>query len=114
MLAVTNKENQSKIVQIIREKKLSSRKARKLIKDSTDTSFLTYDDHYIYSRKRIIKSFDKSIIALRIAIKKLGPIVEALEDDWIFYDILLHHKNMLNSQIDLLLREKIKYRKLFR
>ena len=38
--------------------------------------------------------------------KWLDAIVEALEDDWIFYDILLHHKNMSNSQIDLLLKEK--------
>jgi ParB family transcriptional regulator, chromosome partitioning protein len=48
---------------------------------------------------------------LRIATKKLGSIAECVEDNWIFYDILLHHRNMLNSQIDLLIKEKRKYKK---
>jgi ParB family chromosome partitioning protein len=46
-----------------------------------------------------------------MAIKKFAGIAEAVEDDWIFYEILLHHKNMLNSQIDLLIRQKNKYKK---
>lgn len=69
-----------------------------------------YNDQYNCNEERICRSFDKSIIDLRIAVKKIGSIVETIEDDWIFYDILLHHKNMLNSQIDLLVKEKRKYK----
>jgi hypothetical protein len=75
------KIKQSKLAVIIRDKKLSSRNACRLVKDNhisdIDSSFLKYNGQYIYSRDRICKSFDKSIIALRIAIKKLGSIVEA-------------------------------------
>jgi ParB family transcriptional regulator, chromosome partitioning protein len=115
LLSVKDKYKQSKLAILIRNKQLSSRDTRGLIKDDLtytdiDSSFHAYNDHFNCAQERICKSFDKSIIALRIAIKKLGSIVETVEDDWIFYDILLHHKNMLNSQIDLLIKEKRKYK----
>jgi len=115
LLTVKDKYKQSELAEMIRNKQLSSRDTRGLIKEDlayTDIDSLshTYNDHYDCAQERISKSFDKSIIALRIAIKKVGSIVETVEDDWIFYDILLHHKNMLNSQIDLLIKEKRKYK----
>ena len=115
LLSVKDKHKQSQLAVMIRNKQLSSRDTRGLIKEDlayTDIDSLshTYNDHYDCAQERISKSFDKSIIALRIAIKKVGSIVETIEDDWIFYDILLHHKNMLNSQIDLLIKEKRKYK----
>jgi len=116
LLSVRDKHNQSKIAVLIRDKKLSSRNTRKLLKadldyTNIDYSFRTHNDQYDYHKERISKCFNKSIIALRIATKKLGSIVECVEDNWIFYDILLHHRNMLNSQIDLLIKEKRKYKK---
>jgi ParB family chromosome partitioning protein len=115
LLTVKDKHKQSQLAVMIRNKQLSSRDTRGLIKDNfthtdIDSLFETYNDHYDWAQERICKSFDKSIIALRIAIKKVGSIVESIEDDWIFYDILLHHKNMLNYQIDLLIKEKRKYK----
>jgi ParB family chromosome partitioning protein len=114
LFSVKDKHKQSQLAVMIRNKQLSSRDTRGLIKDLTytdiDSLSHTYNDHYDCAQDRICKSFDKSIIALRIAIKKVGSIVETIEDDWIFYDILLHHKNMLNSQIDLLIKEKRKYK----
>ena len=115
LLSVKDKYKQSKLAVMISNKQLSSRETRELIKDDLpytdiDSLFHTYDDHYNCAQARLSKSFDKSIIALRIAFKKLGSIVETVEDDWIFYDILLHHKNMLNSQIDLLIKEKRKFK----
>jgi len=115
LFSVKDKYKQTKLAVMIRNKQLSSRETRGLIKNDLtftdiDSSFHTYNDHNYYAQERIFKSFDKSIIALQIAIKKLGSIVETVEDDWIFYEILLHHKNMLNSQIDLLIKEKRKYK----
>jgi ParB family transcriptional regulator, chromosome partitioning protein len=116
LLSVTDKRTQSKLALFIRHKKLSSRNVRKLVKadldyTNIDYSYHVHNDPYDYDQERISKCFDKSIIALRIAIKKLGSIVECVEDNWIFYDILLHHRNSLNSQIDLLIKEKRKYKK---
>ena len=116
LLTVKDKYKQSRLAVMIRNKQLSSRNARKLLKadldyTNIDYSFRVHNDQYDYDQERISKCFDKSIIALRIATKKLGSIVECVEDNWIFYDILLHHKNSLNTQIDLLIKEKRKYKK---
>jgi ParB family chromosome partitioning protein len=32
-------------------------------------------------------------------------IIESMEDNWVVYEILMQHKNMLHSQIDLLIKE---------
>jgi ParB family transcriptional regulator, chromosome partitioning protein len=116
LLTVKDKYKQSQLAVMTCNKHLSSRDTRGIIKEDltyTDIDSLshTYNGYYDCAQDRICKSFDKSIIALRIAIKKIGSIVETIEeDDWILYDILLQHKNMLNSQIDLLIKEKRKYK----
>jgi ParB family transcriptional regulator, chromosome partitioning protein len=115
LLPIGEKHTQSRLSELIRDEHLSSRMVRKIVKGigsetvDKDTIFddFTSNDDY----ERLCKSFDKSIIALRIAIKKIGSIIEVVEDNWFFYDILLQHKNMLNSQIDLLIKEKMKYKK---
>lgn len=101
---------------MLHDNRLSSRDVWKFVKDHGNLSepghsSPGYSHHYIYVSERISKSFDKSIISLRLAIKKFAGIAEAVEDDWIFYNILLHHKNMLNSQIHLLIRQKNRYKK---
>lgn len=40
---------------------------------------------------------------------KLGTIIERIKDNWIIYEILMNHKKIIHSQIDLLIREKKKY-----
>lgn len=37
--------------------------------------------------------------------------MEGVEDDWIFYGILLYQRNVLISQIDQLIKQKRKYKK---
>jgi ParB family chromosome partitioning protein len=54
------------------------------------------------------------IISLRLLIKRLATIIEAVDDKWIFYDILMQHKHILHEQIDLLIKEKRKYKKYYR
>lgn len=116
LFSVKNKSRQAKLAIIIRDKKISTRNVRKLIKNGsnhidTGSSYLVRSNQNTYLNERINKSFDKSIISLRIAMKKLGSVIEMIEDEWIFYDILLQHKNMLNSQIDILLKQKSKYKR---
>ena len=54
------------------------------------------------------RCLDKSIIAFRIAMTKLADIMESVEDNWVIYEILMEHKNVLHTQIDLLIKEKKK------
>ena len=118
LFSITKQYNQSKVAMMIRDKKLSSRNARKLIKENRnfgyrDSSVVTPSYQNVYASDRLHKSFNKAIIVLRITIKKLASIIESVEDDWILYDILLQHRNNLNTQIDLLIKQKKKINEKF-
>jgi ParB family chromosome partitioning protein len=52
---------------------------------------------------------DKSVIAVKMALSRMGTIIEEAEGNWALSEILMQHKNMLNEQIDVLLKEKRKY-----
>jgi ParB family transcriptional regulator, chromosome partitioning protein len=113
LLPIGDKYTQSKLTELIKDRQLSSRMVRGIVKGGTKKidkgSFNNFPSRSDY--ERIHSSFDKAIIALRILIKKLVTIIQNVEDKWIFYDILMQHKLMLHQQIDLLIREKRKYKK---
>jgi ParB family chromosome partitioning protein len=117
LLPVSSRDEQTKIAMVIRNKKLPLRKVRELVKNNnsiiadSDSLSLNSYDNISYSKDRILKSIDKSIITLRIAVKKMGSIMEGVEDDWILYGILLYQRNALISQIDQLIKQKRKYKK---
>lgn len=114
LLSIRDNHRQSKLAQIIREKRLSSRQARELVKNMEDGSIYDFDEKWTFQKKLVDidrktqKSFDKSIVALRVAMNTLSTIMEYIEDNWIVYETLMQHKNMLHTQIDLLIKEKRK------
>jgi len=55
-----------------------------------------------------MRVFDKSIITLKLALDKIELVISQIENNWITYEILMQHKNMLHAQIDLLIKEKRK------
>ena len=112
LLSIKEKEKQSKFAKMVLNQSISSKKLRKIIKE--DKCRLDNYDSFSYSdaneeKERILKTFDKSIISLRIAMNRLAMIIEKIEDNWILHEILMNHKNTIHSQIDLLIREKKKY-----
>ena len=113
LLSIKYKNRQSELAKIIRERHMSSRKVRLMVKEQERDNESTYFLSSYYSNldeQKVSKSFDKSIIALKIALNKLGLIIENIEENWVFYEIFMQHKNMLHRQIDLLIREKKKKR----
>jgi ParB family chromosome partitioning protein len=112
LLSIKDNHRQSKLAEIIRQRRLSSRQARKLVQNHNEDSIYDFDEKYMLQEKFIDldrktqKSFDKSIVAIRVAMNTLNTIIENMEDNWIIYEILLQHRNMLHSQIDLLIKEK--------
>jgi ParB family chromosome partitioning protein len=112
LCSVKDKTNQSKLANLIACRRSSFRTARKLLKDldETDIDFdPAYENHDHANHIRIAeRSFDKTIAALRIAMNSLGEIINSIEHDWILHEVLLQHKNMLHTQIDILLKEKRK------
>jgi ParB family transcriptional regulator, chromosome partitioning protein len=97
---------------LIADRRLSLRSTRKLVKDrreSNDINFhRNYKNEYIDHVRLAKHSFDKSIAAIRIAMNSLRDVFNSLEDDWIIYEVLMQHKNMLHTQIDILFRERAK------
>lgn len=65
-----------------------------------------YQDQIVTIDAQAQRAFDKSITALKIAINRIASVIEGVEDNWIIYEMLMQHKNMLNAQIDILLKQK--------
>jgi ParB family transcriptional regulator, chromosome partitioning protein len=114
LLPITGKLPQYKLTEMIYSRPLSSRMVRKIVREVVNKNidkdwsngFPNRDDHEIIQRLLV-----KAIIALRISIRKLAMIIENAEDKWILYEILMQVKHILHQQIDVLIREKRKYRK---
>jgi len=112
LLSIKEKDRQCKFAQLVLKQRLSSRKLRAIIQkekaeaDDSDAASYCYS---VEDEAKDLKSFSKSIITLKIAVNKLVMLLEKIEDNWILYELLIYHKNTLDSQIDLLIREKKKY-----
>jgi ParB family transcriptional regulator, chromosome partitioning protein len=111
LLSIKDGNKQSLLANLIADRRLSLRMTRKLLKDVDEKdrdldSF--YKSDYIDHIKIAERSFDKSITAIRIAMNSLSEIISGVEHDWIIQEVLMQHRNMLHTQIDLLLKEKKK------
>jgi ParB family chromosome partitioning protein len=113
LLNTPDLNKQSEIAEIVCKEGLSSRQTRKLMKDYKDVAVDKYEIEMFCvktaTKEEILeRTFDRGIVVLKIAMHRLADIIESVEDNWITYEILMQHKNMLNAQIDLLIKEKKK------
>ncbi len=118
LVFIKDKDTQLQVAQYILEKKFRVANVRKLIKDkkSLDTLPDPGDDYINNATRDTLedidfkaqRAFDKTISSLKVTLSKIGSIVEDIEDNWIVYEILMQHKNMLHNQIDILIKEKKK------
>jgi ParB family chromosome partitioning protein len=115
LVPIQSELKQSQLAEAIEKKGMSIKFVRELIR-SDEESVYDFEDKTsnmytedISDIDRITqRSFDKSIIAIRMAMNKLSSIIEHVEDNWIIYEILMHHRNILHNQIDTLIKEKKK------
>jgi ParB family transcriptional regulator, chromosome partitioning protein len=108
LLSIKDGNKQSVLANLIADRRLSLRMTRKLLKDDVEKDDSFYKSDYIDHIKIAEKSFDKSITAIRIAMNSLSEIISGVEHDWVIQEVLMQHRNMLHTQIDLLLKEKKK------
>ena len=110
---------QSEVAKFIGDKHLSIAKTRLFLRTHSNNYRLEPSDNNtlqaISDQKvsKILRSFDKCIIGLKMSLHKIGTVIEDNED-WIMHEILMQHKAMLHSQIDLLLRQKQRRKNGFR
>jgi len=111
LLPLKEKEQQSLLADLIKQRKLSTRQVRELKNEMKNSDnlydVLDFQTKIIDIDAKTQKSFDKAIIAIRVAMNKLASVIEDV-DNWTVYEMLLQHKNMLHNQIDILLKEKKK------
>lgn len=108
LMSIKDSDKQSDLGKLIRERHLTVKKARRLLKDLDEESYSFFQDKKSEEVKRAQRSFDKSIITLRLAMNGIASIIEDVEDIWALYEILMHNKNVLHDQIDLLLKHRRK------
>jgi ParB family chromosome partitioning protein len=58
---------------------------------------------------RINRCFDKVLTTLKITQSRIGTIIEEVDDNWIVYETLMHHKNIISNQIDTIIRERKRF-----
>jgi ParB family transcriptional regulator, chromosome partitioning protein len=111
LLPLKEKEQQSKLAELIKKRKLSSRQVRELKNEMKSSEnpydILDFKTKIINIDAKTQKSFDKAIIAIRVAMNTLASVIEDV-DNWTVYEMLLQHKNMLHNHIDILFKEKKK------
>src|SRR4029453_13962571 len=105
LFPLKNYSLQSKVAKTIVAKKLSSKNTRFLVNDLKSQSelYIFNTEHHDRDEelRKIERSLVKSILILRIAMNKIGEIIDEYEDNWLVYESLLEEKNALHSQIDL-------------
>jgi ParB family transcriptional regulator, chromosome partitioning protein len=109
LFQVKDQNKQSLLANLISNRRLSMRNTRKFIKEQDESDITFQSNHkneYIDHVRLAERSFDKSIAAIRVAMNSLGEVINSIEHDWIVYEVLMQHKNMLHTQIDILLKEK--------
>jgi ParB family transcriptional regulator, chromosome partitioning protein len=111
LFSVKDKVKQSDLGKLIIDRRMSWRKTREFIKEHSANDIdcpSFYKSEYVDHIKTAERSFDKAITAVRIAMNSMGEIISYVEEDWVLYETLMQHKNMLHAQIDILLKEKRK------
>jgi ParB family chromosome partitioning protein len=85
LLPLKEKEQQSKLAELIKKRKLSSRQVRELKNEmkSSDNLYdiLDFKTKIIDIDAKTKKSFDKAIIAIRVAMNNLASVIEDV-DNW--------------------------------
>jgi ParB family chromosome partitioning protein len=114
--AIKDQARQSELAHLVAQRHLSLRRVRELIDQTSQKDYsyeLASSNQDLDDRvRRIERAFDKSITALKITLDRMSMIISDIEeedDNWAITQIFLQHKNMINNQINILLKEKKKY-----
>jgi ParB family chromosome partitioning protein len=112
---VKDKETQSGLAKMISKRHVTVKQLRHEISLAASRKVGTdnYAMDFQQSFNRSITAYDKAIIALKLALRRINNIIESIEDvHWLIIGSLLQQRAMISSQIDSLLKEKRKYSKL--
>jgi ParB family chromosome partitioning protein len=107
LLSIKDSEKQSELARLIAKRHLSTKRVREIVKEDP---FYCENSEKVEVRSEL-QSFNKAIVALRIAMVRMVDIIEEEENNFLIHELLLHHTKVLHSQIDNLIKAKRKYAK---
>lgn len=107
LLPVKDSEKQSCLADLIAKRHLSTKRVREIIKEDP----FYCENSEITDVSGDLQSFNRSIVTLRIAMNRIGDIIEEEENNFLIHELLMHHAKVLHGQIDNLMKAKRKYAK---
>jgi ParB family transcriptional regulator, chromosome partitioning protein len=113
LFSIKKEDEKSKLAKLIIEKHMTINSVRIMVKelmmmpdiDSSNESEIAMRKVDNDTRSR---SFERTIISLKIAMNRIASIIDDVEDDWILYEMLMQHKRRLHEQIDILIKQRKK------
>jgi ParB family transcriptional regulator, chromosome partitioning protein len=66
----------------------------------------------VHNNKETERLFNKMIILLKNASRNMTPLIDDSEENWIVYNTFMQHKKVIENQIDVLLKEKKRIKKM--
>ena len=123
LLTIKDKLKQHQMAVLVQDHHLSSKQVRQMVNNNSayddnniDTfleSEIDFQSYYpIEDQNVLLRSIDKAIIALKDAVRKLISLIQNDDEKWILNEVLRQHKNMLVTQIDILIKQRRKALKL--
>lgn len=105
-----NEEDRSHLAKLIINRHLTTKNVRKMVKEMNNNKNIEERFVKLITRDNVKmqRSFDKTIITLRIAMNRIGNIIDEVDDDWIIHEMLMQHKRRLHEQIDILIKQRKK------
>ena len=112
LFSIKKEDEKSKVAKLIIEKHMTINNVRIMVKELMMPDMDSSDEFEIVQNKvdnnTRARSFDRTIISLKIAMNRIVSIIDDAEDDWILYEMLMQHKRRLHEQIDILIKQRKK------
>ena len=108
--SISDVSEQSRLAQLIAKRHLSFREARSLIKKQADVETVS-TSHKLSESEKGQHILEKAIESSRMHLDAVSSLFDET-DNWIIRETLMQHRNMVHSQLDLLLKQKKKIHQL--
>ena len=112
LFSIKQEDEKSKLAKLIIEKNMTINNVRIMVKEMMVTDIDGSDESEIVMNKVgnniRARSFERTIVSLKIAMNRIASIIDDVEDDWILYEMLMQHKRRLHEQIDILIKQRKK------
>ncbi|MGH9878439.1 MAG: ParB/RepB/Spo0J family partition protein, partial [Nitrososphaerales archaeon] len=105
-----NVEDQSRLASLVSSRRVSLRRVRALIQERSEgedrnQADVLFQGSYPILESKTCRAYSRAVVAMKIAMNRIALIMEDVESDWLVYEELMRHRNVLHSEIDLLLKE---------